>query len=36
MQNAIGNETLAAPMYDENPNQFYPQVHVVNNPMLIS
>ena len=35
MQNAIGNETLAAPMYEENPNQLYPQVHIVNNPTPI-
>ena len=33
MQNAKGNEILAAPMYDENPNQMHPQVHIVNNPM---
>ena len=36
MQNEKGIETLAAPMYEENPNQLYPQVHIVNNPMPIS
>ena len=36
MQNARGNETLAAPMYEENPNQLYLQVYIVNNPTPIS
>ena len=36
VQNAIGNETLAAPMYEENPNHLYPQVHILNNSMWIS
>ena len=36
VQNAIGNETLAATMYEVNPNHLYPQVHLVNNPMSIS
>ena len=36
MQNAIGNEALAAPMNEENPNQLYSQVHIVNNPMSIN
>ena len=36
MLNAIGNETLEAPMYEENPNEMYPRVHIVNNPMPIS
>ena len=30
-----GNETLGAPIYKENPNHFYPQVHKVDNPMPI-
>ena len=29
MQNAIGNETLATPMYEENPKQLHPQVYFV-------
>ena len=36
MQNEIGNETLAASVYEENPNQLYPRVHIVNNEMPIS
>ena len=36
MQNATGNEAVAAPRYEEKPNQSYPQVHIVNNRMLIS
>ena len=35
-ENAIGNETLAAPLYEENPNQLYPQVYILNHPMPIS
>ena len=36
VQNTLGNETLGASMYEENPNQLYPQVHIVNNPMPIN
>ena len=36
MQNVTGNETLAAPMYEENPTSLYPHVHMVNNPIRIS
>ena len=36
MQNVTGNETLAAPRYEENPTSLYPQVHIVNNPIPIS
>ena len=36
MQNVTGNETLAAPMYEENPTSLYPHVHIVNIPMPIS
>ena len=36
MQNVTGNETLAAPMYEENPILLYPHVHIVNNPIPIS
>ena len=36
MRNAIGIETLAAPMCEENPNQLYPQMHIETNPMPIS
>ena len=36
MQNAMGKETLAAPMYEHNPNHLYPQVHIVSNQMPIS
>ena len=32
MQNAIGNETSVAPMYEKNANQLHPQVHTANNP----
>ena len=35
VQITIGKETLAAPMYKENSNNLYPQVHIVNNPMPI-
>ena len=28
-----GNQTLGAPIKEENPNHFYPQVHNVDNPM---
>ena len=36
MQNVTGNETLAAPMYEEYPTSLYPHVHIVNNLILIS
>ena len=36
MQNFTGNETLAAPMHEENPTSLYPHVHIVNNPIPIS
>ena len=36
MQNVTGNETVAAPMYEENPTSLYPHVHIVNNPIQIS
>ena len=36
MQNAIGNQTSAAPLYEENPNQLHTQVHIVKNPMPFS
>ena len=36
MQNVTGNETLAAPMYEENPTSLYTHVHIVNNPFPIS
>ena len=36
MQNVTGNETLAAPKYEENPTSLYPHVHIVNNPIPIS
>ena len=36
MQNERINETLAAPMYEQNQNQLYLHAHSVNNPMLIS
>ena len=36
MQNVTGNETLAAPMYDEKPTSLDPHVHIVNNPIPIS
>ena len=35
IQNVTGNETLAAPMYEENPTSLYPHVHIVNNPIPI-
>ena len=36
MQNVTGNETLAAPMYEENQTSLNPQVDIVNNPIPIS
>ena len=36
MQNVTGNETLAAPICEENPSSLYPHVHIVNNPTPIS
>ena len=36
IQNAISNETLAAPIYEGNPNQLYSQGHIENNPMTVS
>ena len=36
MQSTIGKETLAAPMYKENRNQLFPQVHFENNLLPIS
>ena len=36
MQNVTGNETLAAPIYEDNPTSLYPPVHFVNNPIPIS
>ena len=36
MQNVTDNETLAAPMYEENPTSLSPHVHKVNNPIPIS
>ena len=36
VQNVTGNETLAAPMYEENPTSLYPHVLIVNNPIPIS
>ena len=36
MQNVTRNETLAAPMYEENPTSFYPHVDILNNPISIS
>ena len=36
MQNVTGNETLAAPMYEEKSISLYPHVHIVNNPIPIS
>ena len=32
MQNVTGNETLAAPRYEENPTSLYTQVHIMNKP----
>ena len=36
MQSAKGKGTLAAAMYEKNPNHMYPQVLTVGNPMPIS
>ena len=36
MQNVTGNETLAAPRYEENPTSLYTQVHIMNKPFPIS
>ena len=36
MQNVTCNETLAAPMHEEDPTSLYPHVHIVNNPIPIS
>ena len=36
MQNVTGNETLAAPMYEENPTSLYPHVHIVINQIPVS
>ena len=36
LQNARGNGTLGAPMFEENPSQLYPQLHILDNPMPIS
>ena len=36
MQNITGNETLAAPMYEEKSTSLYPQVHIVNSRIPIS
>ena len=36
MQNATGKGTLAAPLYEENLHQWYPQVQFVNNQMPIN
>ena len=36
MQNVTGNETLAAPIYGENPTSLYPQLDVMQNPRPIS
>ena len=36
VQNISGMETLAAPMYEENPNELYPLVNFVNNPIPFS
>ena len=33
VRNTIGNEALAAPMYEKNPNHLYPQVQIVTNSM---
>ena len=35
-ENVTGNETLAAPMYEENPTSLYPHVHIVKIPIPIS
>ena len=36
MLNVTGNETLTAPIYEENPTSTYLHVHIVNNPIPIS
>ena len=36
VQNVTGKETLAAPMYKENPTSLYPHGHIKNNPVPIS
>ena len=36
IENVTGNETLAAPMYEENTTSLYPHVLIVNNPIPIS
>ena len=36
MQNVTGNETLAAPMYEENTTSLYPHVHIVINQIPVS
>ena len=36
MQKVTGNETMAPPLYEENPTSLYPKVHNVNNPIPIS
>ena len=36
LRKVTGKDTLAAPMYEENPTSLYPHVHVVNNPIPIS
>ena len=36
MRNAIYNGTLAAPIYEKNPNHLYTLVHIVNNPMSVT
>ena len=34
-QNLAGNRPISAPMYEENPTDLYPQVHLMNNPIAI-
>ena len=36
VQNVTDNETLAAPMYEENPTSLYPHIHIVSNPIPIN
>ena len=36
MQNVTGNETLATPMFEENPTSLNPHVHIANNLISIS
>ena len=36
MQNVLGNDTLAASMYNINPTSLYSHVDIVNNPMTVS